>query len=361
MKNYNKEYLFLFTDLIDSTTVANMGTDDNYTKYIGSYHWAISRAKNFIQSNYVFPQSHFRRIIQNIEISGDEVYSYSLIERDTSPQEKEDLVASSVSFIYMLQLYWLASPYNLERLRENKPIMKISAGLHLGKGFDIPTETSNTLVGLNINATKRIETKAKEGKQSNIYATSSVKTLFDGWKNSILKELPAKFRPPLSYTSFKNDQEINFKGLFSNIKVFELELSYNGYKKDFDALFDDMTFLTNRDEFQAEIASMIMSTNFLICRGNPFRYDDGRNAIPGYNYNDATEYIELWFEIYNNNNLDFITSNFMALNYSIISSALLRHPEITEELREKYLNICKEKYIVAKKQFFDVNDRSTNR
>ena len=183
-----KQYLFLFADLCNSMDMANLGGDEEYSKYLGSFHWAVNRAKYYIQSNHVFPQAHFRRIIQNIVIEGDEVYSNSIID-NASEFEKQDVVASSVAFLYMLQLYWIASPFNYERMKSNKPLMKISAGLHIGDGHYVPAEYSNVLASVHIDIAKRIETSAKTADISNIFATYSVKKYFELWKLQILKEI----------------------------------------------------------------------------------------------------------------------------------------------------------------------------
>ncbi|MDI9312722.1 MAG: hypothetical protein QM535_21110 [Limnohabitans sp.] len=347
----NKDFLFLFVDLIDSTKVADLGNEFEHKKYIGSFHWAVTRAKSFIQSNFVFPQAHFRRIIQNITISGDEVYSYSHINEDASESEKEDLIASSVSFIYMLQLYWLASPYNLDRLSSGKSIMRVSAGLHMGKAYDVPTECSNVLASVHIHVAKRIESKAKKGKQSNIYATNEVATYYHSWKDELLKSVNYEQLPVLSYTAFGKKKLFKLDGLTSGINLSELTLSYKGFKKQFNDLFNELITVSDELNYQAETASMIMSSNFLICRGNPFRYNDGRPSIPGYRYQNAIEYIKKWFETYQNSKLDFVDSPFMALNFVIISGSFLRHPEVTKDERKEYLSICLRNIAKIKNRF----------
>lgn len=350
----SEEYLFLFADLKGSTKVANTN-NELYQKYMSSFHWAVTRAKYFLRSNYVFPQAHFRRIIQNIEIIGDEVSSFTMI-NDATDSEKEDLVASSVSFLYMLELYWLASPINLEKLESGLSPYGIAAGLHIGDAQYVPSESSSRLISYNINITKGIQEVAKDCRHSRICATDKVKEFYNKWRSNLLKELAKnpELRPPLIYTGFNKSKKIVVRN--EKIELWELSLLFKNHEKDIDALFQEMSNTIENDlyNYQAETASMVMSTNFLICKGNPFRYSDGRNAIDGCSYSSAKEYINIWFEALKKSNHTFIESSFMALNYLIISGSFYRHPEIGSESEEgvKYKNICKNLYEGMKKKFF---------
>ena len=346
------QYLFLFADLKGSTEVANT-VNELYKKYMTSFHWAVSRAKYFLYSNYVFPQAHFRRIIQNIEIIGDEVSSFTIL-NVVNETEKEDLIASSVSFLYMLELYWLASPINLERLQNKLAPYEISAGLHIGNAQKIPSEFSTRLISYNINITKGIQEKAKECNHSNIYATDDVKNYYNNWRTKLLDELEMpELRPPLVYTGFKKSKSKKIRNKEISLNLWELSLLFTENKEDIDALFKEISCITNKSEYQAETASMVMSSNFLICKGNPFRYSDGRNAIEGCNFPNADKYISIWFKTMKETSYDFIKSSFMALNYLIISGSFIRHPEIKDNKKNEYMKICNDLYNKMKEKYFD--------
>jgi hypothetical protein len=346
-----EEYLFLFADLKDSTSVA-IADKDLYKIYMSSFHWAVTRAKYFLRSNYVFPHAHFRRIIQNIEIIGDEVFSYTII-NNANESEKEDLIASSVSFLYMLELYWLASPINLKRLKENMSPHEISAGLHIGNAHIIPSEFSTKLISYNINMTKGIQETAKSCTHSSIYATNKVRDYYNAWRTKLLSELKEtpKLLPPLVYAGFENGQVLKVRD--KDLELWELSLLFNQYETEIDALFREMSNIEDKLEYQAEMASIVMSTNFLICRGNPFRYSDGRKAINGRTYESAKYYIEIWFKEFKNTSYTFINSSFMALNYLIISGSFSRHPEIEDQKKQEYQKICQDLYNKMKERYFD--------
>lgn len=363
MKNINlfrkgkQQYLFLFVDLIANTEIsANFPGSIYAGKYIGSFHWAVNRAKSFIQANYIFPKAQFRRVIQNITLAGDQVNSFSQIDTSKST-DIQDLIASSVAFVYMIQLYFLASPFNLERMKKGLPIKKIAAGLHIGPANDVPSEDFNDLASLHINLTKRIEESARDGTQSNIFATINIVDVFNAWQTRIKNESKTKYRPPLSYAYFGDPTKHDIKGMRGQkIETYELELIQTD--NDLEKLLDEL--LTNSDienveNFKAEYAASIMATNFLVCNGYPFRYSNGRRAISHYKYKNASEYINDWFtELDKNENLTFVDSIFMALNYSIISGAFMRHPEV-EEKSDTYAEIGKNKFESFRKKFFKKN------
>ena len=352
-KQEQKEYLFLFADLKGSTEVAK--DPELYKKYMTSFHWAVTRAKYFLRSNYVFPQAHFRRIIQNIEIIGDEVSSFTMI-NDANETEKEDLVASSVSFLYMLELYWLASPINFKKLQEKTAPYEISAGLHIGHAHNIESESSRKLISYHINITKGIQEEAKDCEHSKIYATYDVKNYYNSWRSKLLDELQTpELRPPLVYTGFKeNPKNISIRGDKKNvIDLWELSLFFDKHKEDIDDLFKEMATLNDKAEYQAETASGIMSSNYLICKGNPFRYSDGRNAIYNCNYKSAEQYITLWFKALKQSSYTFINSSFMALNFLMISSSFIRHPEVHDSKKKEYKKILENLYNEMKKRFFN--------
>jgi len=75
----SSDYLILFGDLIGSTEVASEASPSTFSKlYIASFYLAMKCAKRYIEEP-MFPAVPFTKIIEGINLSGDEVFSFTEI------------------------------------------------------------------------------------------------------------------------------------------------------------------------------------------------------------------------------------------------------------------------------------------
>jgi len=339
-------YLILFADLIGSTEVAAEVTPSFFARtYIASYHWAARQAKRYIEEN-PFEHEKFQKKIDfnEIRISGDEVLSFSSVEETPNNKpELEDMIASAVAFAYVMKLYWLASPYNLRRMLDKQFPRDIAVGIHIGPAVTVPSdkdEKVTQIASFHINVTKRIENKARAGSESKIFASYDVADMFKGWLERRQKD-SFKDRSPLSFTEFTRRQDgDSVKGVSKKLLLLELAWA-KGSITGLMSLLSQLIITPEKRDIDAEPAAQTLANIFLPAEKLPFRYDE-KLAIDLLNLKADTnaEYIARWFEAVDGQCRLFFVECWFVLNCYIISCAMLRHPVVNEEQKEKYVEIA---------------------
>ena len=347
-------YLILFADLIGSTEVASEAIPSFYAQnYIASYHWAARRAEEFIKKT-IFSHDKFKKTIEKIEVVGDEVASFSLMDEftDSNIEEQEDLVASAVAFAYVIKLYWLASPYNLSRMLDKQFPREIAVGIHIGPAALVPTpedDKSPRIASFHINVTKKIENQAREGGESLIFVSYEVADMFQGWLKR-RKQLPFKCRSPLTFAEFaKRPEGDSVKGVSKRLMLLELACAKN--KTDGLINYLKKLFITPKKfDIEAEDAAWFWAKNYFPFTRNPFRYDKDTRAIDHISFKSdtAADYISQWFEAVGAPNRLFFNEYWFIYNCYIISCAMLRHPSVQPKEQAKYVGIAKKIFNLLK-------------
>lgn len=349
-------YLILFADLIGSTEVAVEVPPSFFARtYLASFHWAVNKALEFVKSKNIFLSVHFRQTIQDCKIIGDEVVSFKPLapaKTDEDIKDIQDLVASAVAFAYVTKLYWLATPYNLQRMLGKQFPRDIAVGIHIGPAAELPRAKKTPeemeplhIAGLHINLAKRIEQGARSGKESRIFASSDVVDLFHDWCNRYTELINDK-RPPLLFTGFLTRAEpLSPKGVPKTLQLFELAQDMQEAEHMI-ALLKLLMETPGSEDIEAEKAARIMSEKFFSLGKNPFQYDDGSKAIEytlnGTNVDTAECYIAHWFKAIEKPSKLFWDEAWLVLNCYLVSIALIRHPDISKKRLPEYLAIAKD-------------------
>ncbi len=391
-------YLILFADLIGSTEVASEQSPDAYAKtYIASFRWAANRAIDFLKLD-VWENNkdlNFKHKISEISIIGDEVISITKLESTSSRDNRarkevddlnSDIVASAILFAYLIKLYWFVSPYNLNRLKSKQFTRDISVGLHIGPAGRIIEDNDGeadgndalNIAGLHINIAKRIETLARLGTSTRIFASEDVNHLFNHW-TSRFRERTFKSQAPLRFLKFDRFGDRHFiQGLPRSIEVFEL--CWDTSSNDFLLMlkeFTSFTFDTNDIEaenvlqrlgkafFRLQDANTSPSTPRYLAKAVDF---DSLNNSTGVKTNytqddamqDAKAYIEYWFNAVESPPKVFLDELFISTSYFIISCALYRcYCEISKDISKlkhgnhggnsSYQEIVEKMFLIARK------------
>lgn len=349
-------YLILFADLIGSTEVASEQSPNTYSRtYIASFRWAANRAIDYIRQDVWSKNKklNFNKRIEKITIIGDEVFSIKKLLSATTADtdsgktaiddQNSDIVASAVLFAYLIKLYWFVSPYNLNRLLGNQFTRDISVGIHIGPAGplikDKHDDGDDDVAGLHINIAKRIETLARDGTSTRIFASEDVNHHFGKWRKRFLS-VRYQDQALLTFMQFDKFGDRHFiKGLPRSIEVFELKWVTNN--NDLLLMLKEFTsFRFDTQDLEAEDVLQKLGKAFfrrvdktdntkllseavdfgslkLITEANS---DTTENAI-----DYAKRYIENWFDAVRNPPKVFLDELFISTSYFIISCALYRY------------------------------------
>ncbi|MDA3923124.1 MAG: hypothetical protein PF904_00300 [Kiritimatiellae bacterium] len=224
--------LILFADLVGSTDVACELPIDVYSKtYIGSFYWAASKAfRLIIEAGTGFDGEIDGGFVLQIKrdewnIVGDQLTAITFL-NGRKENELNSLVSSACAFAYNLKLFWLMSPYNLFRLQNRQFPRDLAVGLHIGP-LSTVSKAIPVSAGLHLSVTKRIETEARTGIESRIFASPDIVHGFNAWATP-LRQKEGNFQklPPLSSTIFRRrEKSIEAKGIPKPLRVSELEWS----------------------------------------------------------------------------------------------------------------------------------------
>lgn len=338
-------YLILFADLIGSTEVAVEVAPSFYAQtYVSSYHWAARRAMAFVEeTQVVFPSERFSKVIRNIRIAGDEVLSFTPLDAENDIT-KEDIVTSAIAFAYVAKLYWLASPYNLLRMIGRQFPRDMAVGIHIGPAAIVPTtEDEEQIASLHINVTKRVEGKARDGKESRIFASYEVYDHFDKWLRRVKDSGGIKDRSPLSFTFLEPRKDLDkIKGLPKKLQL--LELKWPANNDEFSRLLKQLADTPEQEDIDTEKAARFLSENFLLYPKNPFSYDEGKTSAISYNGSElgsnALDYIDKWFEAVKELNKLFFDECWLVLNCYLLSCSFLRYKGINQSNINRYQKIA---------------------
>ena len=216
------QYLIVFEDLIGSTKIGDyLEPDDFAGSYMSSFHWAANRAMDFICAQPVFENLNKRIAVHELRIQGDEALCFQALKGT----DHGSTVASAVCHAYLTKLFWLASPYGIRRLKEDKKVEEIAVGINKGEACIIKTSKIQSIAGFQVNVTKRIENAARDpniNSESKILASEKINKLFNEWQTEIRQiEGPEKNWPPLLHSEFKRVKgSIDTKGT-SSIYLYE--------------------------------------------------------------------------------------------------------------------------------------------
>lgn len=333
------DYLILFGDLVGSTEVAVEATPLFFARtYIASFHWAAHKALDCVKKvGDIFGDANFTKRIENIDIAGDEVHAFIPIDSSLGKtgRDNEDLVASAVSFAYVTKLYWLAAPYNLNRMLDQQFPRDISVGIHIGRAAAVQDSEGSDVAGLHINITKRIESQAREAKESRIFASRDVTDLFEEWRKRN-GALPEASRPPLWFTKFFHRPEpISGKGVPKKLNVLELERAEKTVDQELIKLITQLATTPETEEVSAESVARIMAETFIpnseAIFADPELSVD--NVVSG--AQTAEAYINKWFDALQSFPKIFLDEPWLIFNCFFVSSMLMRHPAIRAEERDR--------------------------
>ena len=340
-----ENYLILFGDLVGSTEVAVEVTPSFYAEtYSASYHWAVNRAFEFINNKEAFPNQQFSSQIETFKVAGDEVLSFTRLDSERRGNALLDTVASAVSFAWMTKMYWLASPYNLRRILGKQFPRDIAVGIHIGPAACVPVESGEQdIASLHINVAKRIESEARKGSESRIFASRDVADLLNEWCDKAGKS-DLEDRSPLSFTRFKpREARALIKGISKKVQLLELDWP-NLRDENFEYLLGQLVETPRTDEVASEGAARILGNKFLRSNGNPFAGETTNEPLvmpelPG--ADTASGYISLWFDAVTELDKLFFDECWLVLNCYLVSCAMLRHDVVQQSDRKSYLATTK--------------------
>ncbi len=343
-------YLILFGDLIGSTEVASEASPDIFSKlYIGSFHLAVECAKVFLERDDVFPEVPFLKTLEEIKISGDEVLSFSNISYVTAA-EKVDLIASAVTFAFVLKVFWMASPYNLFRLSERKFPRDIAVGIHTGPAERIFDNKDDLIAGLHINVAKRLETLARSGSHSQIFVSDDIEYSFAGWLEEP-RTLDIKKSPPILFTCFEPVRTpLNLKGIPVKVSPFELRMDLKNEKPK--ELFNLIKETPNEPDAQAERAAGILEETLFITMS---KFTSLLEKIK--DLKDPRKYIDCWFSSIDSIPHLFFSDLWTEMVGFFISCGFVRHEGLDKAKRAEYEDVTKNIY----EKLLDSIERSRKR
>lgn len=335
-------YLILFCDLVGSTEVAVEASPLFFARtYIASFHWAAYKALKFVQECQTFGDANFSRKIDKIHIAGDEVHAFIPLDFTWAPRDLEDLVASTISFAYVTKLFWLAAPYNLQRMLRHQFPRDISVGIHIGQAAPVQNSEDSDVAGLHINVTKRIESKARDAKESRIFASRDVTEIFERWRRRT-EWIPRESRPPLWLTNFFPQPPISGKGVPKKLEVLELGQA-KGRLNDFADLVQQLEDTPETVDVSAESAVRIMAEIFIPPGLAIFKDDAATLSIDHElaEVNTVEGYIDKWFRAIDMLPKIFLDERWLLFNCFLVSCALIRHTSVGRDKRPEYQRIGK--------------------
>jgi hypothetical protein len=291
----------------------------------------VKCAIQYIKRKDLFPQASFKITLDKVPISGDEVLSFFNI-TTLSHEKKIDLIASAVSFAFVLKVFWLASPYNLLRLSEKKFPRDISIGIHTGPAETITDDPDSDIAGLHINVTKRLETLGRSGSHSRILVSDDVAHSFSSWLG-MKKSLPMRESPPILYTCFEPVKTpLDLKGIPVKVSPFELCMDVNNEKAH--NLFRHIQDTPDRLDIRAERAASILSKTL-------FGSLDGIKSLRDIigQLADPIKYIDTWFESINPIPRLFLNDLWTEMIVFFFSCGFIRYAGVSGEKKKKYIDI----------------------
>ena len=215
-------------------------------------------------------------------------------------------------------------------------------GIHIGPAALVPKkkEEAKQLASLHINVAKGIESAARDGSESRIFASYDVADMYKGWLARHQKIEP-KYRSPLTFTEFVRLKDISsIKGVPKKIQLLELAWS----KGNLDGLMNllrQLTISPDKEDIDAEKAAQSLAENFLIKDQDLFMYGKNTSAIhygiPG--AGTALSYIRHWFEAVEGPSRLFFDECWLVFNCYIVSCAMLRHKAVLSKDRKDYVTI----------------------
>jgi class 3 adenylate cyclase len=337
-----KNYLMLFADLVGSTDVAVEASPSSYSRqYVASFHHAARRAYTFVAAKKPAFKGHvFAKVIERPHLAGDEVRSFSVMPgRGT---HRDDIVGSAVAFAYAIKLLWLASPYNLGRILNKQFPRDLSVGIHIGPAVEVPCPRGeNQVASLHINLAKRIETAAKEGKESRIFASYEVRDHFHAWTRRQHTKGETKHKPPLLFTKFEiRDNPDQVKGIPKPLTLFELEWDREK-KAEFDEIVDEGYKSPRTPDADIEGATKMLMEMFIPPKKKPF--SAGRYREVEAEYASTSKYISGWFNGIESVSRLFFDEPWLVISSYWLSCGLLRHSDVVDGglSQKRYMKIAK--------------------
>jgi len=330
------DHLILFADLVGSTDVACELPIEAYARtYIGSFHWAADKAFRLLAEAgpaYEEVGQKFKREIAREEwaIVGDELTSITHL-NGRSEEELKSLVVCACAFAYNLKLYWLLSPYNLCRLQNRQFPRDLAVGIHIGPLAPV-SKSITTAAGLHLSVAKRIETEARTGIESRIFASPDIIHFFNAWaaaaKSSRFQEIP-----PICSTVFhRREKAVEAKGIPKPLRVSELEWNEN--------VLNDISFWERMMDSDQDLpgnvwdntADAIAKTVYEPREGE-FRFDhDKERTLPNYAselidllIEEPAKYVRQWFAAIESQPKIFADEAWLVLNTLFITVALYRY------------------------------------
>ena len=225
-------YIIIFCDLVNSSEVAaELSPDDYANNYIKSFYFTGLTALNYMKKKYTktWMDTHSRLV-------GDEIVVFMRIKDIDNPIDE---VRQAVTFVYTLKLYWLFSPYIIERVIKNKMPREISCGIHVGHiskiipNINFKGEVNfGKYASYEINVAKRVESYSRKGNTSYIFATHYISSHFSSWQKKHMNENRLKKDRNnlqlLGCVDFDAPLSVELKGVASNIDIAELNSRAEG-------------------------------------------------------------------------------------------------------------------------------------
>lgn len=196
------EAIILFADIADSVEVAHERSVEEYDEFVQQFQESALQAKPAVE----FLKADDRFAYQ-LEARGDEV----LLVIQPTAKGLFNAVKGALAYAFVLKLSWIASRYNLGRLRNGQPPRDCMVGIH--KGLVTvrrrPMPEREAAEGYAISFAKRIQQAARGGEVTRILASA---------------EFESACRTMLPSVKFGKSVLTDLKGIGGRVRAAELEL-----------------------------------------------------------------------------------------------------------------------------------------
>lgn len=236
----------LFADIIGCSEVSNNCSIIQYDKFLSQFQAICEETVNHLFPKNEYSVEKFERTIKGDEIclilhSGSDIESDYFTDKDGKNAYLIKDINNAVLFAIGLQLTWLASKYNQERIKDLLLPRGIGVGINIGPVmFEThpAADRNKTSEGYAINLAKRIEGASRKGEYSKILVCKELRYLCK--QNDIQIEFGNDFRfnpkgitTPPHLNEIKDIKDSNYVikspmfKLINNLKEELIESYYN--------------------------------------------------------------------------------------------------------------------------------------
>ncbi len=216
-ESQEKMGVILFADLINSATLADILSIEEYVKIINQFHGEAKESYKDIFGKYPAEGLNDNKIYSSV---GDEIMliitydnSNNKYENFENNDDDKNAILDILRFSRLIKTRWHLISYNQERIKQGKRPLEVGIGINIGSGNVDKKRSSGNFLGYAVVLAKRIESNSREGSYSKIMLS----------RYAYQKALDAD-----AHVSFNFINQENLKGLLEKEPICEIK-SFLGY------------------------------------------------------------------------------------------------------------------------------------